>query len=651
MNKIIVYTLILCAPTLLFSQNYTTKKTAKGDAKTAYDAGLRLKITDDTTAALKQFTKALKADNTFIDAQIQEAAMFYKLQNLSEAELSFEKVLKIDANYEPEVLYSVANIELKQDKYAEAAEHYEQYLSSPKISAQGRIKAEKPAKDARFAAIAVKNPVPFEPKTLGDSINAVAYSDYLPTLTADGQTMIFTRLLARQEDFFISKKINGVWQKAVPLKELNTDNSEGAQAISADGSMLLFAAKDRADGFGSFDIYYSKKTNGKWSVPKGFSPINTPYWESQPSISADGRTIYFASTRPNGLGGVDIWYVQFENGKWSEAKNVGAPINTPYDDQTPFIHADNATLYFTSEGHAGMGGKDLFLARRKPDFTWNTPENLGFPINTKDNEGTLTVALDGKTAYFGRSSKETDKLYDIFSFDLYEKIRPAPVTYVQATVRDAETKAPLVGTSLEFIDLSSQKTVALSSSDEQGKGLICLPFGKNYALNVHKKEYAFQSENFNLLETATFDKPFLVDILLQKLPLSAQNSAEKPLNTEGGKKLEDKPIILKNVFFETNKADLRPESRGELNKLVLLLSENKDMKIEIRGHTDDVGNDANNQLLSEKRAKTVLDYLAQNGIAAERLRYKGFGKTQPISSNETENGRSINRRTEFVILK
>lgn len=643
---ILIFNILFCCSITIFAQNYTTRKTATGKVIKAYSEGIKLKIQEDTEGALKEFTNALKADATFIDAQIQQAAMYYKLGKLPESEAAFEKVLAIDPNYEAEVLYSLGNIEIRQDKFTEAAEHYEAYLKSEKADSRNKFIATKAARDARFAAVAINNPVPFEPKTLGDKVNSPQYSEYLPTLTADGETMIFTRLVGRQEDFYASKKVNGEWTLATPVEELNTDNNEGAQTISADGKLLLFAAKDRPDGFGSFDIYYSKKQNDKWTPAKGFPAINTEWWESQPSISADGRTIYFASNRPGGMGGLDIWYVRFESGKWQPAKNMGAPINTTWDDQTPFIHQDGTTLYFTSEGHAGMGGKDLFLSRLDNTGNWGEPQNLGYPINTKDNEGTVTVSLDGKTAYFGRGNGD-EKKYDLFEFALHEKARPQPVTYVRGTVQDATTKVPISNARLEFVDLEGQKTVNLSLSDENGGFLVCLPFGKNYALNVSKTAYAFSSENFNLTEKATFDKPFILDILLQQVPTIA--------NTEGGKtpevKIEDKPIILKNVFFETGKADLMRQSMTELNKLKLLLQENPSMRIEIRGHTDNVGSDADNQILSEKRAKAVRDFLASNGIAAERLSFKGFGKMQPMGENDTEGGRAANRRTEFVILK
>jgi outer membrane protein OmpA-like peptidoglycan-associated protein/tetratricopeptide (TPR) repeat protein len=648
---IIVLNLVFCCGLTVFAQNYTTRKTATGKILKVYAEGQKLKMQGDTEGALKEFTNALKADATFIDAQIQQAAMYYKLGKLPEAEAAFEKALAIDPNYEAEVLFSVANIEVRQDKYLEAAEHYETYVQSAKADEKNKITAAKAAKDARFAVVAIKNPVPFEPKTLGDKVNTPQYSEYLPTLTADGETMIFTRLVDRQEDFFSSKKIDGEWSLAKPVEELNTENNEGAQAISADGKLLMFAARDRPDGLGSFDIYYSKKQKDKWNPAKGFPAINTEWWESQPSISADGRTIYFASNRPGGLGGIDIWYVRFESGKWQPAKNLGAPINTRWDDQTPFIHPDGTTLYFTSEGHPGMGGKDLFLSRMDSTGNWGEPQNLGYPINTKENEGTVVVSLDGKTAYFGRGNGD-EKKYDLYQFALHEKARPQPVTYVHATVRDAATKENIQGARLDFVELSTQKSVNVSLTDESGAFLVCLPFGKNYALNVSKAGYAFSSENFNLTEAATFDKPFTLEMFLQPVP---KPDIQNPTYTEGGKptptKIEDKPIILKNVFFETKKADLLRESLVELNKLKLLLQENPTMRIEIRGHTDNVGSDADNQMLSEKRAKAVRDYLASNGIAQDRLTFKGFGKMQPIDTNDTEGGRAANRRTEFVILK
>jgi outer membrane protein OmpA-like peptidoglycan-associated protein/Tol biopolymer transport system component len=657
MKKSVLKLLFVCALvssyTLVFSQNYTTKKTAKGKAKEAFDEGLAANISKDIEKALKAYTNALKADPTFIDAQIQQAAAFYKLNRLPEAEESFEKVVKIDPNYEPEALFSLGNIEFRQEKFIEAAQHYEAYAKSGKANTERKNKSERTAINAIFMEKALKSPVPFNPQSLGDKVNTPQYSEYLPTLTADGETLIYTARVGNQEDFYISKKVNGVFQKGEPMTDLNTDENEGAQCISTDGRFLFYTVCNRAGVMGTCDIFISQRKGDKWSPAKGFPAINTNAWESQPSMSADGKTIYFSSDRPGGLGGRDIWFVTFDGTKWSAAQNAGKPINTPLDEQTPFIHPDGVTMYFTSAGHAGMGGTDIYMTRLQ-DSVWIEPINLGYPINTKDDEGTLSVSIDGKTAFYARDvnvGKNTKANYDLFSFELPENVRAYPVTYVKANVSDAETKLPIPDSRLEFIDLSTQKPTLVSFSDETGEFLACLPQGKNYALNVSKPGYIFHSENFNLLEINPLHKPYILNILLDKIPLPVVVEV-KPTTTTPLPILEkSKAFVLKNVFFDTDKADLRSESFAELNKLKLLLTENASMRIEVRGHTDSQGSDSHNLDLSDRRAKAVIVYLAKNGITATRLQSKGFGETKPVDSNDTVEGRQNNRRTEFVILE
>jgi outer membrane protein OmpA-like peptidoglycan-associated protein len=640
---------LIMIQTALFSQNYTTKKTAVGKSKKLYDEGVKHNILGETQKALDAFSDALKSEPTFIDAQIQQAAAFYKLGKFNDAETAFEKVEKIDSNYEPEVLFSLGNIELKQDKYAEASVHFEAYANSSKATATKKAKALKSAKDTKFMEVAMKNPVPFNPQSLGDKVNTPQYSEYLPALTADGETLVYTARVGRQEDFYMSKKVNGEWQKGVALTELNTDENEGAQCISPDGKSMFYTVCNRPNILGGCDILFSQLKEGKWTTPRGVAAINSTYWDAQPSITADSRTVYFASDRPGGVGGLDIWYVKYENGKWGEAKNMGAPINTPFDEQTPFIHPDGVTMYFTSEGHPGMGGKDIYLSRMQADGTWGEPQNLGYPINTKEDEGTLSVAIDGKTAFYARNISKTTTgqfNYDLFYFELPVADRAQPVTYVKAKVSDVDTKLPL-SSRVEIIDLASQKTIIVSNTDEKGEFLVCLPFGKNYALNVSKELYLFQSENFNLTENATLDKPFQLDIKLQ--PIKSVEAKPSPEATVKPK--EEKAIVLKNVFFDTDKSTLKPESFAELNKLNQLLTENATMRIELRGHTDSQGSDTHNLDLSDRRAKAVKDYLIQKGIAVDRLQSKGFGKSKPVDTNDTPQGRANNRRTEFVILK
>jgi len=342
--------------------------------------------------------------------------------------------------------------------------------------------------------------------------------------------------------------------------------------------------------------------------------------------------------RPGGKGGRDLWFTTRQaGGKWSKPENLGATINTDLDEQTPFLHPDGQTLYFTSNGLPGMGENDLYLVRRQPDGTWGTPQNLGFPINTKANEGTLTVSLDGRTAYFAANRPDSQGGIDIYQFEMPANARPQPVTYARAKVKDAVTGKPLIA-KVEFTDLKTGLSYVSANTKSDGSFLVCLPAGKDYALNVNKEKYLFYSENFNLVETATFDKPFLLNIELQ--PIGSNPDAAAPVS---------KPIALRNVFFETGSAALLPSSAAELDRLAALLTEVPTLRIQINGHTDNVGDDGSNLKLSEARAKSVYDYLATKNVAADRLKFKGYGEAQPIETNDTPEGRSRNRRTEFVV--
>lgn len=689
----------------LNAQNYTTKKNVTGKAKTYYEEGMKHNYANENEKALKAFTSALKEDTHFIDAQIQQGAMFLELNKLPEAQIAFEKVLQIDPNYSPLVYYSLGNIALKQEKYIKAAENYENYAKNAKSNETLKEKAERFAENARFTENALMHPVPFKPILLNEKINDPLYSQYRAALTAEENMLVFTRLINKQEDIYFSIRDTGIdamhristdWQTAQPLAEINTgDGNEGSHCISADGRLLLFTDCGREiNGKKSCDIYYSVKTPEKnWSSPRPFggNAINTEAWESQPSLSADNRLLFFASNRAGGYGGIDIWYSRFGAGKWSTPRNAGPMINTKYDDEMPFLHADGTSFYFMSDGHPGMGGKDLYLSRisfeqialsneppidsssklkaqnSKPDtLIFSKPINLGYPINTKDNEGTLTVSIDGKTAYYSRNSFEqlalsnesaTDqssklkaqspKHINLYSFELPVAVQAQPVTYIKAQVRDAVTQQNLVAR-IEVLDLLTQKIIAQSRTTDSGVFLICLPIGKNYAMNVTREGYAFSSDNFNLTEQHGILQPFVKTIFLTPIkPQGNQSQTNRPTDQPTNRL---NPIILKNIFFETAQAELKRESQPELNKLRLLLKENPTMRIEIRGHTDNVGNENENQILSQRRAKAVYDFLIQKGIEATRLTYKGFGKMLPIDTNDTEQGRANNRRTEFVIL-
>lgn len=633
--------LFLCSPAFA-QKKFTTKKTASDKLKTVYDRGMRMASLKQFADAIEDFEKALKMDPTFIDAQLQWADVKNQQMKLEEAKLGYQKVIAIDSMYEPAVFYSLGLVNFDLKKFDEAAANLETYLEkAPKISAGRKTTAENYIKNARFSARAFANPVPFDLKNLGPNINTAKH-EYLPTITADGEILIYcgetgSSVYTAQQDFFSSKLVNGKWEKGVPIGHLNTEENEASQAISANGKLIVFTACDRQGGYGGCDLYYSETVNGKPTAPKNMGPlINTKLLETQPSLSPDGRSLYFIRAESGWRGGSDIWKSTRQNdGKWGQPVKLDSTINSAEQEQSPFMHPDGKTLYFTSKGHVGMGGFDIFYAKMKPDGTWGQPENIGYPINTPADEGAVFVTLDGRTAYISSTKEGGFGKSDIYSFDLYEAARPSPVTYVKATVMDATTKKPLVA-KLEIVELKSGKTYASAMTEADGEFLVTLPAGADYALNVSKEKYLFYSENFALTEPGTVDKPFKLDIALAPVPVG------------GG--VASKPIVLKNIFFETGSAMLKNESLAELTQLKKLLDENPTLNIQINGHTDNIGSEADNLRLSEARAKAVYEHLTKNGIDANRLKYKGFGETVPAASNDTEEGRRQNRRTEYVVF-
>lgn len=635
---------LLLATVFGFAQTFTTKDNASEKIQKLYQKARHYSAGEQYKDALEELKKIFKEDSTFIDGYLLWGDIQFDSQKYEDAAQAYKKVLQIYPDYNLTVNYRLAMSFFNQEKYEESIPFFESFLKSGNKNADLQRKATQRIGNARFAATAIKNPVPFQPAKLSANINT-PYPEYLPSLTVDGQFLVYTAIIKGQEDFYYSEKINGEWQLGKPIENINTTDNEGAQNISADGKLLVFTACGRQDGVGSCDIYFSVSRNGKWTKPRNLGvPVNSKDWESQPSLSADGNELYFASKRAGTLGGSDLWMSRRQsNGTWGNPQNLGKQVNTPEDDQAPFLHPDGQTLYFMSQGHPGMGGFDLYFSKRNADGSWGVPKNLGYPINTKANEGALVVNLDGTTAYF--ATDEPDKTnaqmlarknLDIYSFTLYPEARPNPVTYVKAKVIDANTKLPLVA-KVEITDLKTDQVYTSSQTDVEGTFLVCLPQGKDYALNVAKEQYLFHSENFDLSEQNSIKEPFLLEIEL--VPITEVVADGSP-----GKA---KPVVLKNVFFETASASLRSESKAELNRLKRLLDENPKLKIRINGHTDNVGADKDNLTLSEKRAKSVYDFLAQQGIVAARLSYKGFGESQPISTNDTPQGRQVNRRTEF----
>ena len=593
------------------------------------------KLYDKAIIELKQ---AVLLDKNFTAAYQQLGDIYRKLGNYGNALSNYRKVLEIDPEFQSITYFGLAESELNTGDYTNALLHFKKYQTFPGQGMESKKRVNKYITDCEFSLAAIKNPVSFKPVNIGPGINT-REDEYLPVITADEKMIIFTRQSNRNEDFYKSIKKDDQWADAEYLsKEINTFNfNEGAQCISPDGNYLFFTGCNRPDGLGRCDIYISRWEGKGWSKPFNIGgPVNTPGWESQPSISADGRTLYFVSTRNGGFGGYDIWKSDLNsNGTWTVPVNLGPEINTIYDEQSPFIHPDDESLYFSSNGWPGLGNKDLFISRKlfsnEKQSGWQRPHNLGYPINTFGEESGLSISSNGKLAFFSSNQKEGYGGLDIYSFELPEKLRPNAVSYVKGIVYDKENR-DLLDARIQIINLNDGKFVYDDVTDpETGEFLAIMLSGKSFGLNVSKDGYLFYSQNFTP-DLKLINKPFMIEIPLQKIEIGGM-------------------VVLNNIFFESNQFDLLPESKTELQQLISFLKENPAISIEIGGHTDNIGDEGSNLKLSENRAKTVYNYLINNKIPAKNLSFKGYGEAQPLSGNSTEESRKNNRRTEFKIIK
>ncbi len=633
MKTNILYILMFLVTSSAVAQ-YKPEKVGKKAAQ-QYIKGLEAAVNGDFTDALKILGDAVKLDRQFLDAYLSIGGIYSEMKNYALAIENYEKAKAIDSLYFKDYAlpYSINLAGAGQFRKALDAANY--FLSIPNLNASSRNAGEYRKKSYLFAIEFEKkqqsSAYKFDPKNLGDSVNSDV-SEYFPAITVDGQQLFYTRRVNnRNEDFYVSKLVNGTWSKSFGLHgNINTPSNEGGQNISQDGEWLIFTGCDFPDGFGSCDLYISYLTSDGWSEPENLGKnINSEAWESAPSLSPDKRHLYFASNRSGGYGKSDIYVSELQpNGRYGPPQNLGPLINTAGNESCPFIHADNQTLYFTSDGHVGYGGDDLFLSRKNAE-DWSEAENLGYPINTIENEGSLVVAANGLTAYYASDRSDSRGGLDIYSFELREDIRPAKTLWVKGRVFDNNTKKGLPST-LELTDLSNRRLISKVQTDESGNYLITLPVGRDYAFNVNRKGYLFHSENIPLSEKNDYSTNH-VDIPL--LPIT-----------------RDAVIELKNVFFDVNSFHLRKESFAELDNVVKLLKDNSNISVSINGHTDNTGNSTDNLKLSVERAKAVVQYLIDNNIEKNRLVYKGFGASQPKAENSTEDGRARNRRTEMKII-
>ena len=633
-----VIPLVIVVNCIAQNNNVLNKKTESlyNEAKISAQAGDRVK-------AIAMLNQVLKNDPQYYMAFFGLSDIYHETKERQLEREALVNGLKVSSDQFPKGYKFLAELLYADALYDEALKNMEHYsrLKNPLTLDENRL-----LESCRFAIKAVESPVSFHPENAGDAVNSNE-DEYWPSLNGEANTLVFTRLITKdkdgkkiaypQEDFYVSRKDSSGWQKATPLgPPVNTGENEGAQCISADGRLLFFTGCSRPKGLGSCDIYMSIKQKGKWSEPVNLgNPVNSGSWESQPSVSADGRLLYFSSNRSGGKGKIDVWRAE-KLGVSPEGYPVYGKIinldgvNTPGNEHSPFIHADSKTLYFASDFWPGMGGKDIFIVQIDSTKI-SLPQNLGFPVNTSGDEEGLVVEVSGERAWYTANNKGFGGR-DIFTFSLPDAYKPQPVSWVKGTVTNRKT-GQLIFSNIVLNDLVDNRLVQhLYPLENEGEFLFCLPSGHNYGLNISKEGFLFHSENFNLLEKFSRHQPLTLNIALD------------PIET-------GKITILNNIFFETDSFSLKPESMGQLKEIVDFMTKNPGLMIEIGGHTDLQGSENYNLILSGKRAEAVVKYLIGNGISSSKLRSKGYGFSIPVADNSTEVGRALNRRTEFKIIE
>ena len=594
--------------------------------------------------------KALRKDEQMMNAYLLIGEAWEAQRNTQKTVSAYNQCLRADATFWP-CRWRLAINRQRNGDYQEAARHFRTLARNDNLPEKYRKHLAKKQR-AVDTAIALKaRPLPYNLENLGGGVNASS-DEYWPALTADESCIFFTRRVTRQkrfgertvsfayEDIYSSCRTDSGWSNAQAVTgRLNSrEANEGAIALSANGEKMIFTICSSEMGHGSCDLYISKLTSSGWSEPRNLGPpINTSHKETQPSLSPDGETLYFASNRPGGFGNMDIWRVALSSDTKTKARtepeNLGQMINTDHDDRSPFIHPDNSTLYFSSDGWPGMGRGDLFYSRKNENGTFEQPTNLGYPINNHEDQVALFVAADGQNAYLATRADSLSSYggVDIYSFELPKSKKPAPVIYLKGKVLDKKLMTPLAA-EVKILDLETRNTIrTVETEAANGKFLFTLPAGANYLLHVKSPDHLFFSDHLDLRDQPAY-QPYKQNVLLSRLQSRAQ-------------------MVLRNVFFDTDSFRLKPYSYPELKAVADMLQESPGVNIKIGGHTDDVGSDSYNEQLSEKRARSVYKYLvAQQGIAPERLSYQGYGSSQSMVPNTSERNRARNRRITIEVI-
>jgi outer membrane protein OmpA-like peptidoglycan-associated protein/tetratricopeptide (TPR) repeat protein len=617
----IACTLLCCCTISAIAQN-------EAAAKKQYDKAIESIDNKNFEESISLLQTSLEKDSNYLYSYLTLFQVYLDLKQVSNAIAIFEKAFPKDrTSFQPYIVkYATAYASL--GNYQKAFD----ILNPLRNSAPNYLK-QKIADLLQVCDYAIQHPSDplIQVTNAGDSINSPA-AEYFPTVTVQDSLFLFMRRNSyKREDFYASTITNKGFTLAAPLSDtLNFADKKGSPSLSSDLQTLYFAADYAERGYGRYDIYKVNRTKTGWSIPKNLGQnINSDFWESAPSISPDGQALYFCSNIPGGYGGIDI-YVAYKNekGGWEEALNLGPGINTTGDEQTPFMHADNRTLYFASNGWPGYGGSDLFVSRKKIDGQWSKPINLGYPINTIDNEGSIAVASDGTQGYIASDRIDSRGGLDIYKVILSTNTRANKTNYLRGFIADAKTQKGIAGF-VRLVDPSDSANYMQVNVDTSGLFVLALPAFDSLGIQVNSPNHDYA---IMLLSEDSLTK------ITGSTLVFHLNAIQKKFSKN-----------FNNVFFESNAAQLKSNSNVELNALIHYLESSPTAIILIEGHTDNTGNAASNLLLSTKRAESIAQYLIMKGIAASRISTKGYGASQPIGDNNTPMGRAQNRRTSFTI--
>ncbi|MFY0653607.1 MAG: OmpA family protein [Cyclobacteriaceae bacterium] len=629
---LIIFGLFLAIP--LSGQNPTYSSKDKKAIKYYQESAtmMRRSVYPESIPSLK---KAVDRDPNFIEAWQALGLCYTKIGEGSRAIECYLKPIEIDesSGRVPRSYFALADLYFQKEDFEKAIKHAELYIQRRQNEKENIESLQRIINNSKFNLEARKHAMAYNIQPLKGKANYFK-QQYFPVLTVDQKTLIYTGRTEGEDLYICTLDENGEWSMPSPISNnINTYLNEGACTISADGRILIFTSCQGRRGFGSCDLYVTYKEGNDWTVPENLGiDVNSSSWDVQPSLSPDGRTLYFVSDRPGGIGGKDIWKTSKDkNDKWTSPINLAKPVNTKADEISPFIHVNGESLFFSSKGHTGMGGYDIFMTELEGE-KWRMPRNLGYPLNDSHDQVSLYITSDGLKGFYTREEHSQGWSSILHSFDVPEELRvKRRSVFTTGHVRDAVTKK-FIDADIKLFDQSTSEMISKVKSDAKtGEYTVVLAEGNQYGLYAERKGYLFSDYSFELDKIENFNEGHL-EIELQPI-------------TEGAH------MVLHNIYFEFDSYELKKESYSELETIYEFLKANRSITIEIQGYTDNKGSQDYNIDLSTNRAKAVYDYLINRKVPSRMLAYKGLGAKNFIAPNDSEENRAKNRRIEFIIKK